>query len=154
MSLSVLVASHHMIGWCMYLELWKCMQLYNKIIFYSSLPFLLFCMCFVWFSLFAMIINLLMWTDVRTLCGRQVMEISLLSFGLDSAVQVSFRVVAHVFVCLLGNYFEYCWSLYSVLYWHRGVPRYPLLVPWIFVRSSLYTPRLVSYIIHCDISFN
>jgi len=54
----------------------------------------------------------------------KVMETLLLSFGLDSAIQVSFRVVAHVFVCLLGYYFEYYRSLYSVLYWHRGVPQY------------------------------
>jgi len=37
----------------------------------------------------------------------RVMETPLLSFGLDFAVQVSFRAVAHVFVCVLGNYFEY-----------------------------------------------
>jgi len=53
-----------------------------------------------------------------------VMEASLPSFRLDSAVQVSFKVVAHVFVCLLGNYFEYCRSSYSVLYGHRGVSQY------------------------------
>jgi len=40
----------------------------------------------------------------------RVMETLLLSFGMDFVVQVSFRVVAHVFVCLLDNYFEYCRS--------------------------------------------
>jgi len=66
MSLSVLFASHHMIGWCMYLWLWNCMKLYDKTFFYSSLPFLLVCMFYVWFSLFTMIINLFMWVDTRT----------------------------------------------------------------------------------------
>jgi len=57
----------------------------------------------------------------------RVMKTPLLSLGLDSVVQVSFKVVAHVFVCLLGNYFKYYRSLYSVLYWHCGVPQYSIL---------------------------
>jgi len=44
LSLSVLVASHHMMGLCMYLWLWNCMQWYDQTFFYSSLPFLLVCM--------------------------------------------------------------------------------------------------------------
>jgi len=54
-----------------------------------------------------MIINLLMGADVRTPRGHQGDGDSAVSFGLDSTVQVFFRAVAHVFVCLLGNYFEY-----------------------------------------------
>jgi len=34
--------------------------------FYSSLPFLFACVSRVWFSPFAMIINLLIWEDVGT----------------------------------------------------------------------------------------
>ena len=41
LSLSVLFVSHHMIGWGMYLWLWKCMQSYDKMFSYSSSPFLL-----------------------------------------------------------------------------------------------------------------
>ena len=71
LSLSVLFASHHMIGWCKYLWQWRCMQLYDKTFFYSSLPFLLVCRFCVWFSLFTMIINLLIGADMRTPRGRQ-----------------------------------------------------------------------------------
>jgi len=39
--------------------------------FYSSLPFLFACVSRVWFSPFAMIINLLMWADVGTPRGHQ-----------------------------------------------------------------------------------
>jgi len=71
LSLSVLVASHHMIDWCMYLGLWKCMQLYDKP--FSTLAYafcLLYVLC-VGFSLFAVITNLLMWADARTPRGQQ-----------------------------------------------------------------------------------
>jgi len=47
------------------------MQLYDKTFFYYSLPFLLICMFYVWFSLLVMIINLLMSADVRTPRGCQ-----------------------------------------------------------------------------------
>jgi len=57
----------------------------------------------------------------------KVIETLLLSFGLDFVVQISFRTVTHVFICLLGNYFEYSRSLYSVLYEHRGVSQYFIL---------------------------
>jgi len=38
--------------------------------FYSNLPFLFVCVSRVWFSPFAMIINLLMWANVGTLGDR------------------------------------------------------------------------------------
>jgi len=130
------------------------MQLYDKTFFYSSLPFLLV-VCFVCGFLF------LRWSSIywceqmwQLLVVIRMMETPLHSFGLDSAVQVSFRVVAHVFVRLLGNYFEYCQSLYFVLYWHRGVSQYFILVPWIFVRSDVILHDFASYIVLCDISFN
>jgi len=84
----------------------------------------------------------------------RVMETPQLSFELDFIVQVSFRVVAHVFVSFLGNYFLIFWSLYSVLYWHRGVPQYFILVPWLFLRSDVILHDFYSYIILCNISFN
>jgi len=72
----------------------------------------------------------------------RVMKTPLLSFGLDFAIQVSFKVVTHVFVCLLDNYFGYCRSLYSVLYWHRGVPQYFILSTLDICKEWRYTPRL------------
>jgi len=42
-----------------------------KHFFHSSLPLLLVYMFYVWFSLFAMIINLLMGADARNSCGHQ-----------------------------------------------------------------------------------
>jgi len=49
----------------------KMYELYDKTFFYASLPFLLVCMFCVWFSLFVMIINLLMWANARTPPGQQ-----------------------------------------------------------------------------------
>jgi len=40
----------------------------------------------------------------------------------------SFRVVAMYFL-VFKLYFEYCRSLYSVLYWYCGVPQYFIFVP-------------------------
>jgi len=44
---------------------------YDKSFFYYSLSFLLVCMFYVWFSPFAMIMNLLMRADARTPRGQQ-----------------------------------------------------------------------------------
>jgi len=107
MSLSVLCASHHMIGWCMYLGLWKCMQSYDKIIFYSSLPFLLVCVPVCDFLL-------LRWSSIYW-CEQmreppvviRVMEVPLHSLsGLDSA-HLSFLLALWPIYCLVIElYFE------------------------------------------------
>jgi len=72
----------------------------------------------------------------------KVIETLLLSFGLDFVVQISFRTVTHVFICLLGNYFEYSRSLYSVLYEHRGVSQYFILSTLDIYKEWRYTPCL------------
>ena len=67
MSLSVLFASHHMIGWGMYLWLWKCMQSYDKNVFPTlAYPLCLFVCSICDFLPFTMNINLLMWVYART----------------------------------------------------------------------------------------
>jgi len=60
------IVCHHMFGWFMHLWLLNCML--NCMInpFYSSLSFLFACVSRMWFSPFAMIINLLMWANVKT----------------------------------------------------------------------------------------
>ena len=65
---------------------------------------LLYVMC-VWFSLLRWSL-IYWWMQMwELLVVIRVMDTLLLSFGLDFVVQVSFRVVAHVFIYLLGNYF-------------------------------------------------
>jgi len=70
LSLSVLFASHNMIDWHMYLGIWNCMYLYDKQFSALAYPLLVWLLC-VWFSLFAMIINLLMWADARNPRSQQ-----------------------------------------------------------------------------------
>jgi len=55
---------------------------------------------------------------------NRIMETPLLSFGLDSTVQVSFRAVAHVLVWPLGNYFEYYRLLLHFGHWHLGMLKF------------------------------
>jgi len=120
---------------------------------YFSLPFLLVvCSVCVIFSL-CDDYQIYWWEQIRELLVVN-METLLHSFGLDSAFQVSFKTVAHVFVCLLDIHFEYCRSLYFVLYWHRGVPQCSILITLDICKEWRYTPWLASYIILCDISFN
>jgi len=71
LSLSVLFASHNMIGWYIFIGLWNSMDLYDKMFYTLAYPFVCCMSRLCGSSLFAMIINLLMWTDARNTRGQQ-----------------------------------------------------------------------------------
>jgi len=146
---------HNMIGWCMYIWLWNCIQLYDKSFFALAYPF-------VWCVFYGVVFLSLRWSSIywceqmrEILVVNREMVVPLLSLW------NGFRFWAlllglwpHVLPGLWALFLEYCRYVFIFCFWHRGVPSFSSVFFWTTMWSEVYTPGPCYYIILCDASFN